>query len=215
MPSLPNTREFQDRLNTLYRTQFIKFGATPKGIYWFCPKRQNRRFSIITNEITKIVKNSPVRLADVGCGYGSFINYLCSNRTLNIEKYEGYDLCPDLIAECKNRINKDWASFKIGTHPLNSTMFTIMSGTYNLAVTTDVSLWEEYIFDSLKKCWEKTTLAMIFNLQIADTTFISENQIYYAKRASVLELCVSYFGPTKIVLHEDLPKDTTFVVVKP
>ena len=93
-------------------------------------------------------------------------------------------------------------------------MFTVMSGTHNLAVTTNLNLWEKHVYNSLLKCWNKTSKAMIFNLQIASKSWISKNKIYYAEMMKTLDMCVSNFGPTKVITHEDLPTDATFLVKK-
>ena len=97
--------------------------------------------------------------------------------------------------------------------PRKTMPFSIMSGTYNLAATKDVFSWENYIFECLKKCWSKTSKAMVFNLQIADRAEVSENNIYFAEKNKIIETCVALFGPTRVIFDKDLPNDATFSVI--
>ena len=89
-----------------------------------------------------------------------------------------------------------------------------MSGTYNLATTNDVSLWEQYVFDCLSECWAYAKTAMIFNLQTAKTSKISSQNIYYANASKVIDFCVSALGPTRIVRDNILKNDITFTVLR-
>ena len=91
--------------------------------------------------------------------------------------------------------------------------FSVMSGTHNLAVTKDVFAWESYIFECLEKCWNKTSKAMVFNLQIADKAKISDSNIYFAEKSKIIETCVTLFGPTRIIFEDNLPNDATFSVI--
>ena len=89
-----------------------------------------------------------------------------------------------------------------------------MSGTYNLSTTTNVSLWEQYLFSCLNECWAYTKTAMIFNLQISKKSKISSQNIYYANASDIIDFCVSKLGPTRIVRDNSLENDVTFTVVK-
>ena len=89
-----------------------------------------------------------------------------------------------------------------------------MSGTYNLATTTNVSLWEQYLFSCLSECWSHTKTAMIFNLQTSTKSKISSQNIYYANASRVIDFCVSKLGPTRVVRDSSLENDATFTVVR-
>ena len=89
-----------------------------------------------------------------------------------------------------------------------------MSGTYNLATTKNVSLWEQYLFSCLSECWSYTKTAMIFNLQTSKKSKISSQNIYYANASKVIDFCVSKLGPTRVVRDNSLENDVTFTVVR-
>ena len=204
---------FSSNLIEKYSTRFQKYGATPKGSFWVSKTRQELRFETILKEVAKISRGAPIEIADIGCGYGALANYLSRRRDINLLSYEGYDISPKLINECKKRIRFGWARFQEGIRPRKTMPFSVMSGTYNLAVTKDVFAWESYIFECLEKCWNKTSKAMVFNLQIADKAKVSDSNIYFAEKSKIIETCVTLFGPTRIIFEDNLPNDATFSVI--
>ena len=207
-------RSFDQILIREYWSRYKKFGSTPMGSFWLSKKRQERRFKIIIDEIKKLKKTHFVELSDIGCGYGALAKYIKVSEDIRIGKYTGYDVNKDLIGVCKKEINEKWADFKVGSKPDRTTMFAVMSGTYNLAATKNIFNWEKYVEDCLSNCWDRTLAAMIFNVQVSKEARISKENIYYAEKPRILNFCVSSFGPTKLVEHNELPNDATFVVSK-
>ena len=63
-------------------------------------------------------------------------------------------------------------------------------------------------------CLKQNTFAMILNLQVEDQSRFSENKIYYAEKVAMLDACIKRFGPTKIKLSQEIPKDATFVILR-
>ena len=202
-------------INSRYSERFEKFGPTAKGVFWASNTRQERRFSLILKEIKKISRNQSVfEIADIGCGYGSFADYL--NRKHNKIKfnYEGFDINSKFIKHCRSKFSEANLRFIIDSKPSSKKDFVTMSGTYNLATTTNVSLWEQYLFSCLSECWSYTKTAMIFNLQTSTKSKISSQNIYYANASRVIDFCVSKLGPTRIVRDNSLENDATFTVVR-
>ena len=89
-----------------------------------------------------------------------------------------------------------------------------MSGTYNLATTKNVLLWEQYLFDCLSECWAYANSAMIFNLQTSETKRIGSQNIYYARTSDIIDFCVTKLGPTRIIRAASLENDVTFTIVR-
>ncbi|MDC3067644.1 class I SAM-dependent methyltransferase [Paracoccaceae bacterium] len=203
------------RINSEYSRRFEKFGPTAKGVFWASTARQEKRFEMILKEIQKISQNCIVlEIADIGCGYGSFVHYL--NKHVNHTKfnYDGFDINPKFIEYCRSKFSGANLKFVIGSRPSSKKDFITISGTYNLATTTNVSLWEHYLFSCLSKCWANTKIAMIFNLQTANEKKISSQNIYYAKTSEIIDYCVANFGPTRILRDDQLKNDVTFTVVR-
>ena len=202
-------------INSRYSERFEKFGPTPKGVFWASNTCQERRFSLILKEIKKISRNQSVfEIADIGCGYGSFADYLNRNHNKIKFNYEGFDINSKFIKHCRSKFSKENLKFKIDSKPSSKKDFVTMSGTYNLATTTNVSLWEQYLFSCLSECWSYTKTAMIFNLQTSKKSKISSQNIYYANASRVIDFCVSKLGPTRVVRDSSLENDATFTVVR-
>ena len=207
---------FENKLSQIYWNRFEQFGSTPQGSFWATEARQTRRFEIILSETDKLSGAAGCSLADIGCGYGALVDYLLKRPASSVTSYIGYDISEQLIAACKHKFEKPWARFICSSAPDQEQDFSVMSGPFNLAATRDLVLWQNYVFDTLQGCWSHTKVAMIFNLQVASSARISpQSHIYYANSEQVLEHCVARFGPTKRLVHPDLPRDATFVVLKP
>ena len=202
-------------INSEYSRRFEKFGPTAKGVFWTSTARQEKRFEMILKEIQKISKNHFVlEIADIGCGYGSFVHYLNKHVNKNKFNYEGFDINPEFIKHCSSTFSEENLNFVIGSRPSLKKDFITISGTYNLATTTNVSLWEQYLFSCLTECWAFTKIAMIFNLQTAKKKKISSQNIYYANTSEIIDYCVANFGPTRILRDDQLENDVTFTVVR-
>ena len=205
---------FEKVLSKTYFERFVKYGAKPEGSFWASKSRQESRFKIIVDEICKINKSRKIDLSDVGCGYGALVTYIKSSEISRSVEYSGYDISEGLIKRCREEFREQWVDFSVGTCPNMIRQYCVMSGTYNMSATRNVFQWEEYVLDSILKCWQKTSRAMLFNLQIAKKTKITKEMIFYAERDRILDFCVSSLGPTKLVTHKNLPNDVTFVVIK-
>ena len=212
---MKNRTLLEAEINTQYSERFKKFGPTPKGVFWVSNARQETRFDLILKEIQKISpKKTVLDIADIGCGYGSFANYLFTKLNRSEFKYEGLDINEDFIEYCHRNFLESNLRFAVGGKPSSDKDFIIMSGTYNLATTKNVSLWEKYLFDCLSECWACTKLAMIFNLQTSTTRKIGSQNIYYARTSDIIDFCVAKLGPTRITRDTSLENDVTFTIVR-
>ena len=212
---MKNRALLEAEINSQYSRRFEKFGPTAKGVFWASTARQEKRFDLIFKEIQKISRhNFVLEIADIGCGYGSFVDYLNNHLTQSEFKYQGFDINPQFIEHCRNKFSEENLSFIIGNRPSSKKDFITMSGTYNLSTTTNVSLWEQYLFSCLSECWSYAKTAMIFNLQTSTKSKISSQNIYYANASKVIDFCVSKLGPTRVVRDSSLENDATFTVVR-
>ena len=205
---------FESVLSKIYFKRFIKYGAKPEGSFWASKSRQESRFKIMLDEIQKINKSRMFELSDVGCGYGALVDYIKSCQMSKSIQYSGYDISEGLIKQCKQKFSEHWVDFSVGTCPNVTRQYCVMSGTYNLSATENTVQWEKYVLRSILKCWQKTSRAVVFNLQIAKKTKITKEMIFYAERDRILDFCVSSLGPTKVITNNNIPNDVTFVVIK-
>ena len=205
---------YNSRLERIYSARFDEFGSQPSGSFWLNEQRQTSRFQIILNQIVTLKPRGSVSIADVGCGYGALVNFINKRPEYGRFVYFGFDINKNLVNECKRSISSSRTRFYIGNRPKFNVGFSVMSGTYNLAVTKNIKNWENYIFDCLEACWNKSIYGMVFNLLIAKRAFISDGRIYYTKLEDFKKNCVRQFGPTVAVQESSLPQDVTMVVTR-
>ena len=212
---MENKALFEAEIKSQYSKRFQRFGATPKGVFWVSTERQETRFDLILKEIQKISpKQTVLDIADIGCGYGSFADYLFKKLNRSEFRYEGLDINKNLIEHCHRNFLETNLRFAVGGKPSSVKDFVIMSGTYNLASTKNVSLWEQYLFHCLSECWSFAKSAMIFNLQTSKTRKIGSQNIYYARTSDIIDFCVAKLGPTRITRDARLENDVTFTIVR-
>ena len=207
-------KDFDDLSKTSYENQFRRYGPVPEGVHWVGSDRQKLRFQLLLKTVFEHNKSWETSIADVGCGYGALAEYIKQHASSKSLQYFGYDISEQLISHCHDNINYSWADFKVGKSPDTKVDYCVMSGTYNLAMTSNVQQWEDYIFNCLNDCWKQTEKLMIFNLQIATVAYISKGNIFYASKRKTLRKCNLLFGPTEIVHHPSLSKDAMFIVKK-
>ena len=201
---------FEKHIASTYDKRFKKFGPKPEASMWFCKLRQNARFALAANHIFKN-QSSGLIIADVGCGYGAFLNYLDVKYSSRNFYYNGYDISERVIEYCK-KFNSTKVQFYSGSSPAFLSDFVVMSGTYNFAPTRSAENWENYIFSSLLKSWKRTKSALIFNLMVASETHISDGSIFYANLETMKQKCASKFGKVSVLSNHILKNEATFVI---
>ena len=116
-----------------------------------------------------------------------------------------------MIEFCKKKFQKD--CFYINSQPLNSCDVSVMSGTYNYAVTDDLNLWEEYIINNLLKCFKKSNLGILFNLQF-NTHRLIKNNIYYTESSFMMRLLKKHFNYVEKYISAKSKNDIFFIIYK-
>ena len=88
-----------------------------------------------------------------------------------------------------------------------------MSGTYNLAPTNNIPLWEDYIIKNLTSNWKLVEKAMIFNCLIKEKRKI-EKKLYYTELSWIQKICERNFCDPEIIKHNLLKDDITIILKK-
>ena len=201
----------EHKINISYTKRYLQYGNIPQGLFWKNSITQNHRFEIILNEICRYKNFQKYLICDIGCGYGKFIDFLEKKIDKVSLKYQGCDLNPILIKYCnKNYIKKNYKFYQKSL-PTGFVDFSVMSGTFNLCVTKDISIWERYLISNLSNIWKQTKIMMVFNLLESDKRKIYKG-LYYTNRNWIKEICSNKYGETKIISSPNLPNDITIVI---
>ena len=201
------------QISKIYSKRFDNYNNTPKGVFWNSKLSQDLRLNIILDKILKNTKSEEFSIADIGCGYGRFYEIIKERNLGDRVQYYGFDINQKLINFCKN--NKDFENIKfaINTCPFVKTDYVVMSGTYNLAPTNNIPLWEDYIIKNLTSNWKLVEKAMIFNCLVKEKRKI-EKKLYYTELSWIQKICERNFCEPEVIKHNLLKDDITIILKK-
>ena len=201
----------EKRLKKAYSSEFSIHGANPKSVFWKNEFTQDLRLELIINTLQKSYDLEHTSFLDIGCGYGRLLQKMSEHNLLRNSKYYGIDINEDFINFCKDRyILKNVNFYNKSILPFNVD-FTIMSGTYNFCTLNNLKIWEAYLCQALSKNWEKTKVAMIFNLLVKKEKIIKDG-LYYTNISWIKSFCEQHFGFTSITKNTLLPNDIMIFV---
>ena len=199
------------KINHSYTNRLIKYGNCPKGLFWKNSFTQIQRFELIITALNKYYNLNEFKICDIGCGYGKFLEFLKNKLVESSFKYQGCDLNSKLIDFCKRKYCNTKFKFHKNTSPNENVDFSVMSGTYNLCVTSDINVWEKYLLKNLTSIWKKTDKIMAFNLLHHNQNKI-EQGLYYTNKNWIKNVCKERFGETEIIFSSILPNDILIIV---
>ena len=198
-------------ISNIYNKRFDTFNNTPKGVFWNSKLSQDLRLNIILDKILQNAKSDEFSIADIGCGYGRLYEIIRERKLDGKVQYHGFDINKKLISFCKN--NKDFENikFSISAFPFNKTDYVVMSGTYNLTPTNNISLWEDYIIKNLTNNWKFAKKAMVFNCLYKEKRTINKS-LYYTELSWIKKICEENFCHPIISKHQMLKEDITVIL---
>ncbi len=201
------------QISNIYNKRFNNYNNTPKGVFWNSKLSQDLRLNIILDKILQNAKSDEFSIADVGCGYGRLYEIIRERKLDGKIQYHGFDINQKIISFCKNNIDFENIKFSISAFPLNKTDYVVMSGTYNLTPTNNISLWEDYIIKNLTSNWKLVQKAMIFNCLIKEKRKI-EKKLYYTELSWIKKICERNFCVPEVIKHNLLKDDITIILKK-
>ena len=200
-------------ISNIYNKRFDTFNNTPKGVFWNSKLSQDLRLNIILDKILQNAKSDEFSIADIGCGYGRLYEIIRERKLDGKVQYHGFDINQKIISFCQNNIDFENIKFSISAFPLNETDYVVMSGTYNLSPTNNISLWEDYIIKNLTSNWKLVQKGMIFNCLIKEKRKI-EKKLYYTELTWIKKICEKNFCNPEIIKHNLLKDDITVILKK-
>ena len=200
-------------ITNIYNKRFDTFNNTPKGVFWNSKLSQDLRLNIILDKILQNAKSDEFSIADIGCGYGRLYEIMKERNLDNQFQYYGFDINQNLINFCKNNKGFENVKFAISAFPFKNTDYVVMSGTYNLAPTNNIPLWEDYIIKNLTSNWKLVEKAIIFNCLIKEKKEINK-ALYYTELLWIKKICEENFCQPIIIKHQMLKEDITVILTK-
>ena len=201
------------QISNIYNKRFDNYNNTPKGVFWNSKLSQDLRLNIILDKILQNSKGDEFSIADIGCGYGRLYEIIKERNLDRNAQYYGFDVNKKFIQFCKNNKDFENVKFEISAYPLKDMDFVVMSGTYNLTPTNNISLWEDYIIKNLTNNWKFVGKAMIFNCLLKDKKRINKS-LYYTELTWIKKICEKNFCNPEIIKHNLLKDDITVILKK-
>jgi SAM-dependent methyltransferase len=158
-----------------YIAALKKHGTTSCGLNWSSDAHQYIRFDKILTLLGENVDNFSI--ADAGCGFGDFYNYLQDNNH-HVEKYIGIDSIQEMCAIAKEKTACEIIHADITKAQLPPADYYICSGALNI-----LTPFETHLF--IQNCFHACTKGFIFNALYGD----KESQTYnYINKTTIEEL---------------------------
>ncbi|HIP14832.1 MAG TPA: class I SAM-dependent methyltransferase [Sulfurimonas autotrophica] len=198
------------KIEAYYTNKIIVYGATPKGVDWNGEKSQVLRFE----QLSKIIINDEFTLADIGCGYGKYCEYLESN--FKNYDYTGYDLSGEMIKNAKQlyakKANVEFVNIQDLTQ-IKEIDYSLASGIFSVKMQHNEAEWLSYIVETLEQINQKSKKGFSFNMltKYSDKEYMKDN-LYYADPLFFFDYCKRNFSRNISLNHDyDLYEFTILV----
>lgn len=184
-----------DRVRAHYEGSLAEHGASARGVGWPDPEGQTLRFERLARVLDGA--SGPVRVADLGCGYGALFEFLDPR----VASYHGYDLSPAMVAEARRRVPDPRAVFVVGDAVGEDVDYGFASGTFNVRLGAAPAEWDAYVRAALSDLWSRCERGMAFNLM---TTYVDwrSDDLFYADPADYLAFCQRELSPRVTLQHD-------------
>ena len=199
--------EIEKRVSEYYTEKIKTHGTSSKGVDWNGKESHFLRFE----QLVRIIQgDSKFSLLDYGCGFGSLIQFL------NSEKYEfdytGFDISDEMISHGK----KSFPGFKfINKIDDQYFDFTIANGIFNVMLDTGMEDWKKYVFQTLNEINSFSNKGFAFNIlsSYSDDEFM-QDYLFYANPLEIFDYCKLNFSKNVSLIHDYNLYEFTILVKK-
>jgi len=202
--------ELTSKVGQYYKEKICKFGIDSKGVDWKDEHSQKLRFQ----QLLKIVDaDKPATINDLGCGYGALFLYLIRETPIKVDRYYGYDICPEMLVNARNLISDERASFVESDRILFDADYSLCSGIFNVKLDIELPAWEEFILDTLSNMNEKSLSGFAFNCTTSYVDY-KEDHLYYGDPLFFFDFCKRNFSKYVTLIHDYELYEWTILVRK-
>ena len=176
-----------------YRGRFREFGATPRGVDWGPHQadldlRYRNMLAVISSEDR--TASRPVRLLDVGCGFGGLLGYARSNGIALT--YTGIDPVAEMI-EYARAAHPD-AEFVCGDvfafDPPDRFDYVVCNGILTPRYGGSIREMDAYAKRLIRKLFALAETGMATNLMTTKVNF-TEEHLYYINPIEMFAFCIT------------------------
>ena len=182
-----------------YSSKFNEYGETPRGVDWNGKESQYLRFK----QLSKILEaKSNFSIHDLGCGYGSFYDYLSDKYKDFL--YHGIDISSTIIQAAEKRYLKHKNAHFVSSHaPEIIADYSIASGIFNVQTTKTDTQWEDYLKSTLDTLNNFSRRGFAFNcLTSYSDPEKMQAHLYYANPTLLFDFCKQHYSKNVALLHD-------------
>jgi SAM-dependent methyltransferase len=195
----------------LYETSLQRHGTSAPGVGW----RDATSHLLRHRKLAQLFAGdaAPFTLNDLGCGYGSFYEYLkAAGAPLRL--FRGYDISEKMLAKARERITAADIEWRLAPRLDAVADYTVASGIFNVRQDTPPTQWRDYILVTLDNMNEFSTRGFAFNLLTTHVDW-QDDKLYYGDPLFFFEHCRTAYSRQVALLHDYPLWEWTILVRKP
>jgi SAM-dependent methyltransferase len=198
----------REGIRNLYRESLERHGQRPLAVGWKDEATQRQRFSTLTDVIDS---GGSISINDLGCGHGGLFRYLVDDRGIELERYFGYDVSPEMLAAARSYIADPRAELIESATVSRDADYSIVCGTlFNKLQASDES-WTAYIEETLRMLAARSRRGFAFNLNSIHVDW-RDDELYYGDPLRFFEFCRRELSPLVSLRHDYSPFEWSILV---
>jgi SAM-dependent methyltransferase len=183
----------------LYSASLAEHGLVPQGVGWGDDESHRLRFAQLAAILPDHAESLAV--ADLGCGYGAFFDYLDERLGLRLERYIGYEISAEMAAAARERLRDPRARVVESAEPTDEVDYSFACGPFNVKLDVAVEDWDVYIKNQLRTLAATSRLGLAFNLLTTEVDW-RDPKLFYADPQAYLEFCQRELSPDVLLVDE-------------
>lgn len=195
-----------------YERRLDELGPDARAVFWRSEEHQLVRFETLYDVFSPEDQDAGgISIADFGCGYGAFFDFLKETPVMRGGTFVGYDMSRKMIEAARGRIRDPRARFIQQLTVTEPADYVFACGTYNMHMGADDGDWTDYIQQSLKELWAMTGKTLAFNLLRRGGGDLFPG-LYYANGDAYLNFCRAELSVNTTMTNDAPLPDYTFIV---
>lgn len=196
-------------IEALYTASLLKHGPVPLGLGWKEGADHYLRFRKL---VACFDLENPSTVNDLGCGYGSFYDFLASEGVV-VSHYRGVDISEGMIREATAKLSGPNIEFAVSSSLNVIADFSVASGIFNVKNENTDNVWRDHVVQTLHHLNSVSARGFSFN---ALTSYVDwkENHLFYADPLYFFDFCKRTFSRRVSLLHDYPLWEWTIAIVK-
>jgi SAM-dependent methyltransferase len=198
----------REGIRNLYRQALARHGPQPMAVGWRDEATQQDRFCTLTDVIDS---SEPFSVNDLGCGHGGLFRYLVDHRGIELERYYGYDVSPEMLEAARSYIGDPRVELIESGTVSRDADYSIVCGTLFNKLQASDETWTAYVEETLGVLAARSHRGFAFNLNSINVDWRDE-ELYYGDPFHFFEFCRREFSPLVALRHDYSPFEWSILV---